>query len=121
METVLPRTALSVTRCRLSGRPFIISFREKGNGIWMVSTGPKLSEDRVSKDQSLEIKIEGIKRLVNQGYHCPFCDANNIIQCPKCQKHTCWDNKAAPTCSWCGDSGGKVSEHVTTVDAAVDV
>jgi hypothetical protein len=99
------RTLIVVAKCGSTGRPFIINMRELEQGVWLMSAGLAISEERAARSSGLESEVD-IKQLRwPGGFHCPCCDATGLVRCGKCRRRTCWVKGTMFTCRWCGNRG----------------
>lgn len=89
------------------------------NGTWHLTWAFKMTESQ-AKGEHIENNTLSGKAVFDDNYpHCPHCDNDSIILCPKCGHVSCvtetsLKNGSNVICAWCGFSGKSVKTNDIT-------
>lgn len=89
-------------KCSKAKRIYGVRVQKMKDGDWWRTWAFKISPKQAQHEGYDRTPVQGNLNATEEYPGCPYCGANNFVQCGNCQKISCWNGETQLTCPWCG-------------------
>ncbi len=96
-------------RCKSSKQLYGARIQQRSGKDWDMTWSFAIDEDRAKNEGFDKTKLNVDVTSTEDYPGCPDCGARGYVQCPRCQKLTCWGGEESSKCAWCNTKLGNIA------------